>query len=290
MATSNRKSSKKLKRPQTDVSFDEFSDDSYNFSEEFDITPDTLQKSMHNDFKPCKNANIRNLMGNKPGIKPRTDNQKKLMNLIENNTITFAPGPAGTGKSFIAAYAALKMLWNNDNEIDKIVIIKPACEIVGEKLGYLPGTADDKISVYSYSTLNIIDKIIGSDQTEALVNAKHIVPSPLGYIRGCTFENCLPSDSLVLMSDGTKMTIEDILIGLSGNLDLDAMSFNIESNEIENKKIIGAKANIYQGELYTFELEDGSAFSCTEDHKVFTSNRGYVEANKLTVDDDLVIK
>lgn len=153
---------------------------------------------------------IREIMGRKPYVKPKTDNQAKLMNLILDNIITFAHGPAGTGKSFIATYSALKLLFSSESPINKIVIIKPACEVVGEKIGYLPGSADEKISVYAYSTLNIIEKIIGPKATQDLVAGDFIKPSPLGFIRGCTFDN-----AVVILEEGQNTSQEQMKTFLS---------------------------------------------------------------------------
>jgi phosphate starvation-inducible PhoH-like protein len=124
-------------------------------------------------------------------VEYKTPKQEALAYAIDTNSITFAPGPAGTGKSYIATYMALKLIRNAETPYDKIIIIKPAVEVAGENLGFLPGGVDDKIGPYTYSTVNIIEKLIGEENASVLVREGVIQPAPLAYIRGCTFDNAI---------------------------------------------------------------------------------------------------
>jgi phosphate starvation-inducible PhoH-like protein len=207
----NRRNSKRENRTRKDEHYTpNLSGEQYLlFEDEQIISARELEESMKGSETNVKDI-IQSIMGKKPYVKPKTENQYKLLNLITDNVITFAHGPAGTGKSYIATYSALKMLWNKENPIDKIVIIKPACEVVGEKIGYLPGSADEKISVYAYSTLNIIEKIIGSVPCQGLIKQGFIKPSPLGFIRGCTFDN-----AVVILEEGQNTSQEQMKTFLS---------------------------------------------------------------------------
>tara|TARA_R110002020_G_scaffold41921_13_gene123253 strand:- start:102 stop:959 length:858 start_codon:yes stop_codon:yes gene_type:complete len=201
----NRKSKRRDKRNNQNVDANDLL-----FEERYDLTADNIETTMADGCPKDMNTVVKGIIGKKPYVKPKTENQGKLMTLIQDNIITFAHGPAGTGKSFIATFSALKLLWNANNKIDKIVIIKPACEVVGEKIGYLPGSAEDKISVYAYSTLNIIEKIVGATATEQLVSEGFIKPSPLGFIRGCTFDN-----AVVILEEGQNTSKEQMKTFLS---------------------------------------------------------------------------
>ena len=75
----------------------------------------------------------------------KTDSQQKLYESIDNNILTFCAGPAGTGKSFISIYYALKDLANKQTPTDGIVLCRPLVSIDNESLGYLPGDVDEKV-------------------------------------------------------------------------------------------------------------------------------------------------
>ena len=92
-------------------------------------------------------------------------NQRKYVDTITKNDITFCYGPAGTSKTFTACYTALQMLHNK--EIKEVVLCKPIQE-AGEKLGHLPGDINDKVDPYMKSYKSNIEKIIGAELTKTL--------------------------------------------------------------------------------------------------------------------------
>jgi phosphate starvation-inducible PhoH-like protein len=114
--------------------------------------------------------------------------QKKYLEQIENNEITFCYGPAGTSKTFTACYAALNLL--EDKRIKQVILCKPIQE-AGEKLGFLPGDKEEKVDPYMQSYKSNIQKIIGHEQTNILFDKKTIRFEPLAYMRGDTFQDCL---------------------------------------------------------------------------------------------------
>lgn len=154
------------------------------------VYAEELEYEMSSSYYSKKDI-IRNAIRKSLYIEYATDNQEKMVNLIRENTIMFAPGPAGTGKSFVAAFAALQLLRNSETPYEKLIIVKPAVEVAGENLGFLPGTVEDKIGPYNYSTVCIIEKIIGEDATATLLKEGIIEPTPLAFIRGCTFDKAL---------------------------------------------------------------------------------------------------
>lgn len=114
--------------------------------------------------------------------------QKNYSEAIEANTITICYGPAGTSKTFSACYTALKML--EKGEIKKIILTKPIQES-GEKLGYLPGSVEEKIGPYMESYVTNFLKIISKEKFEQLLRDSIIEYRPLAYMRGSTFDECL---------------------------------------------------------------------------------------------------
>jgi phosphate starvation-inducible PhoH-like protein len=114
--------------------------------------------------------------------------QNDYVNTVLQNDITFCYGPAGTSKTFTACYIALELL--KDKEITKIILCKPIQE-AGEKLGFLPGSIDEKVDPYMKSYKSNIEKIIGWNKTEQLFGDGIIEFQPLAYMRGDTYDNCL---------------------------------------------------------------------------------------------------
>ena len=121
-------------------------------------------------------------------ISPRNQAQAEYIDLIEVNDIVFGIGPAGTGKTFLAAHKAAEAF--NDASIDKIVICRPIVEACGEDLGYLPGDIDEKTEPYMLPIYDAFQAHWPWAQIINMKKRKEIEICPLGYMRGRTFENC----------------------------------------------------------------------------------------------------
>jgi len=117
-----------------------------------------------------------------------TPNQQLLHEKILNNTITFVHGPAGTSKTFTICYTALHMIVANS--VERIIITKPV-EESGEKLGFLPGTVEEKIGPYFESFFGNMSEIIDPLYVASLVHDKSIQCRPLAHMRGATFNNAI---------------------------------------------------------------------------------------------------
>lgn len=129
--------------------------------------------------------------------------QKAVINFFRSNNISILTGDPGTSKTFCSIYYALMML--RDDAIEKIVISKPLIE-VGSSIGFLPGSEEEKTSVYLDSYINIFKKIIGEGAYRSLVNGKKIVFQPVNFVRGDTFENCL-----VIMDEAQGLTLHELI-------------------------------------------------------------------------------
>lgn len=119
-------------------------------------------------------------------LKPKTENQKEYIRTIAENTITFCQGVAGSGKTHIAVGMALEYLL--EDKVKKIIITRPVVES-GEKIGYLPGTAEEKLHPYLLPLLDEIYHFIPTAMYVSLKLNNKIEIVPLGLMRGRNFHN-----------------------------------------------------------------------------------------------------
>lgn len=133
-------------------------------------------------------SNVQVVNNNFEPIKPRTSTQERYLNAVKNNTVTIAVGPAGTGKSYIAAsYAAEQLFYRR---IDKVILTRPIVE-AGETLGFLPGDLDEKYQPYIAPFREILDEKLGKSFVDYLIKSKTIEAVPMQFMRGRTFKNCV---------------------------------------------------------------------------------------------------
>ena len=126
------------------------------------------------------------VVGFKNRLKPRSINQKDYIRNIAENTITFCEGVPGSGKTHIAIGMALEYLI--DQKVKKIVITRPVVE-AGEKLGFLPGTAEEKLHPYLLPLFDEIDYFLKPQHFGKLKSTRQIEIVPLGLMRGRSFHN-----------------------------------------------------------------------------------------------------
>lgn len=119
-------------------------------------------------------------------IKPKSENQEKLIRSIAKNDLVFAIGPAGTGKTYLAVAQAAKML--KDGIVKKLVLSRPAVE-AGESLGFLPGDFKEKIDPYLKPLYDALAEMIPREQLKKYFDYETIEVLPLAYMRGRTLNN-----------------------------------------------------------------------------------------------------
>jgi phosphate starvation-inducible PhoH-like protein len=143
------------------------------------------KKKVIDATKPLVNENSGHAYRNR--LKPRTDNQKEYIRTIAENTITFCQGLAGSGKTHIGIGMAIEYLL--DAKVKKIVITRPVIE-AGEKIGYLPGTAEEKLHPYLLPIIDEIHHFISPAHYASLKLNNKIEVVPLGLMRGRNFHDC----------------------------------------------------------------------------------------------------
>lgn len=119
-------------------------------------------------------------------IRPKTVNQAKLVELVRDNDLVFALGPAGTGKTYISVALAVRALKNK--VIKKIIITRPAVE-AGENLGFLPGDLKEKIDPYLRPIYDALNDMIPFEKLRYYMEREVIEIAPLAYMRGRTLNN-----------------------------------------------------------------------------------------------------
>jgi phosphate starvation-inducible PhoH-like protein len=119
-------------------------------------------------------------------IKPKTVNQQKLVDMVKDNDLVFALGPAGTGKTYISVALAVRAMKNK--QVKKIIITRPAVE-AGENLGFLPGDLKEKIDPYLRPIYDALNDMIPFEKLKYYMERELIEIAPLAYMRGRTLNN-----------------------------------------------------------------------------------------------------
>lgn len=119
-------------------------------------------------------------------IRPKTFGQKRYVNLIRHNMLTFGIGPAGTGKTYLAMAMAIQAF--KSGEVNRIILTRPAIE-AGERLGFLPGDLQSKIDPYLRPLYDALYEIMGADSFMKNLEKGAIEVAPLAYMRGRTLDN-----------------------------------------------------------------------------------------------------
>ncbi|NUT50704.1 MAG: phosphate starvation-inducible protein PhoH [Saccharothrix sp.] len=146
-------------------------------------------------------------------IRPKTLNQKHYVDAIDQNTVVFGIGPAGTGKTYLAMAKAVQAL--QAKQVNRIILTRPAVE-AGERLGYLPGTLYEKIDPYLRPLYDALHDMVDPESIPRLTQAGTIEVAPLAYMRG----RAQPVFTNVLTPDGFRpigsLQVGDLVIGSNG--------------------------------------------------------------------------
>ena len=182
----------------------------YDLSEKEEITPKQLHLYLNNsgEFLSANSESGKtDLNLKKNTIKPKSNNQKKFIETIKKNTITFGIGAAGTGKTFLAVACAVDAL--EQGEVKKIVLVRPAIE-AGEKLGFLPGDLAEKIDPYLQPLYDSLYECLGFENVNKLLEKNIIEIAPLAYMRGRTL-----NDAFIILDEAQNTTISQMQMFLT---------------------------------------------------------------------------
>ncbi|HEX6254342.1 MAG TPA: PhoH family protein [Euzebyales bacterium] len=140
-------------------------------------------------------------------IRPKTPGQRAYLDAIRNNTVVFAIGPAGTGKTYLAMAMAVEALRRKD--VNRIMLTRPAVE-AGERLGFLPGTLYEKIDPYLRPLFDALHDMMDAEQLTMLMERGTIEVAPLAYMRGRTL-----NDSFIVLDEAQNTTAEQMKMFLT---------------------------------------------------------------------------
>ncbi|NYF99416.1 PhoH family protein [Janibacter cremeus] len=140
-------------------------------------------------------------------IRPKTLGQKHYVDVIEDNTVIFGIGPAGTGKTYLAMAKAVAAL--QAKQVQRIILTRPAVE-AGEKLGFLPGTLGDKIDPYLRPLYDALHDMLDPESIPRLMAAGTIEVAPLAFMRGRTL-----NDSFIILDEAQNTSPEQMKMFLT---------------------------------------------------------------------------
>jgi phosphate starvation-inducible protein PhoH and related proteins len=149
--------------------------------------------------------NLLSARGNK--IAPKTFGQKRYVDAIRRSTVTFAIGPAGTGKTYLAVAVAVRAL--QERQISRIILTRPAVE-AGERLGFLPGTLYEKIDPYMRPLYDALYEMTGPDTLPRLMERGIVEVAPLAFMRGRTL-----NDAFIILDEAQNTTPEQMKMFLT---------------------------------------------------------------------------
>ena len=186
-------------------------------------------------------------------IKAKTLGQKKYIDAIAHNTITFGIGPAGTGKTYLAVAMAVNAF--RAKEVNRIILTRPAVE-AGEKLGFLPGDLQSKVDPYLRPLYDALFDMLGAENFNKYLERGNIEVAPLAYMRGRTLD-----DSFIILDEAQNTTPEQMKMFLT------RMGFN-------SKVVV-------TGDVTQIDLPDGKRSGLVEVTKIL-KNMEQIEIVRFT--------
>jgi phosphate starvation-inducible PhoH-like protein len=178
------------------------------------LTEDAVERSIAmlrgtggEDASPAQ-VLTQNILSNRgKTIRPKTLNQKRYVDAIDQHTVVFGIGPAGTGKTYLAMAKAVQAL--QSKQVNRIILTRPAVE-AGERLGFLPGTLYEKIDPYLRPLYDALHDMLDPDSIPRLLSAGTIEVAPLAYMRGRTL-----NDAFIILDEAQNTSTEQMKMFLT---------------------------------------------------------------------------
>jgi phosphate starvation-inducible protein PhoH and related proteins len=166
-------------------------------------------------------------------VQPRSLNQRRYVEAIEQNDMVFGVGPAGTGKTYLAV--AMAVAAYNAKRVSRIVLVRPAVE-AGERLGFLPGTLQEKVDPYLRPLYDALFDLVDPDRVDKMLEKNIIEVAPLAFMRGRTL-----NDAFIIMDEAQNTTIEQMKMFLTrmGNNSKAVITGDITQIDLPNPRKSG---------------------------------------------------
>ena len=171
--------------------------------------------------------------GVKRMVQPRSVNQRKYVEAIEQNDMVFGVGPAGTGKTYLAVAMAVAAM--NAKKVSRIVLVRPAVE-AGERLGFLPGSLQEKVDPYLRPLYDALYDLLDPERVDKMLERNVIEVAPLAFMRGRTL-----NDAFIIMDEAQNTTIEQMKMFLTrmGNNSKSVITGDITQIDLPNPRKSG---------------------------------------------------
>jgi phosphate starvation-inducible protein PhoH and related proteins len=171
--------------------------------------------------------------GVKRTVQPRSINQRKYVEAIEQNDMVFGVGPAGTGKTYLAVAMAVAAM--NAKKVSRIVLVRPAVE-AGERLGFLPGSLQEKVDPYLRPLYDALYDLLEPEKVDKMLEKNVIEVAPLAFMRGRTL-----NDAFIIMDEAQNTTIEQMKMFLTrmGNNSKAVITGDITQIDLPNPRKSG---------------------------------------------------
>jgi phosphate starvation-inducible protein PhoH and related proteins len=188
--------------------------------------PSTTLKSLADSGK-ARSAGV------KRTVQPRSVNQRKYVESIEQNDMVFGVGPAGTGKTYLAVAMAVSAM--NAKKVSRIVLVRPAVE-AGEKLGFLPGSLQEKVDPYLRPLYDALYDLLEPERVDKMLEKNVIEVAPLAFMRGRTL-----NDAFIIMDEAQNTTVEQMKMFLTrmGNNSKAVITGDITQIDLPNPRKSG---------------------------------------------------
>ncbi|MBE1608791.1 PhoH family protein [Actinopolymorpha pittospori] len=176
------------------------------------LTSDAVERSVamlraRDSERPTDVLTLNILSNRGRTIRPKTVGQKRYVDAIDQHTVIFSIGPAGTGKTYLAMAKAVQAL--QAKQVNRIILTRPAVE-AGERLGFLPGTLSEKIDPYLRPLYDALHDMIDPDSIPRLLTAGTIEVAPLAYMRGRTL-----NDAFIILDEAQNTSPEQMKMFLT---------------------------------------------------------------------------
>lgn len=213
------------------------------------------RRQMYDDMGHTAAPQERTYIQKFPKLTPKTYKQEDLLEAMNEKTVVFALGSAGSGKTYCQTHYAAEQLYYK--KIDKIILTRPATEAAGEELGFMPGDLLEKFSVYISPYMETLNELLGKTFVEYCLKTGVIEAVPLGFMRGRSFKNCLILADEMQSASAIQMKLLLTRLGENSKVFINGdVQQRDDSSTVGLEDAIGTLRHLNQVEVVQFTDDD----------------------------------